>query len=103
MYREPEEEHELLTLFVGVAIFTLNTMIRSAVVALLWVWFLVPMGLPALPFANTVGIVLMVKVIGADWTKPMGSTMVEYISRHVVVPAIVVGFGWVFYMWIVSR
>lgn len=89
--------------FVGVlALLVLSSMWKGYVLTVLWAWFVVPtFGLPALAIAPAIGLAMVVSFLThqRDASKePEGdfsARMAKSVAHALVMPALVLGIGWV--------
>jgi hypothetical protein len=69
---EPIDTLDTAAAFVALALLPLLMAARAAVLMVLWGWFVVPLGVPALGFWGAAGMVLVVDVARAYSPRPKG-------------------------------
>lgn len=96
----------LLVLAGGFAVFVLiiggSSLLRGWALSILWGWFMVPLGLPALPLVTAMGVALVVSFMtyqripdckekDKEWYERLGDTL----GHIILMPFLVLGIGWI--------
>ena len=92
----------MLTLL-SIVLIVSSVLVSAWAIATLWIWFLVPLGLPVIGYAHALGINLMMTVFTQDFnTKSEESDdkvkkFVTQIVKAILFPVIFVGIGWIYH------
>lgn len=80
----------------GVFAAALNLMLRGAVVAQLWLWFIVPMGAPVMLPAQGMGLSVLVSLLTfSNRPKHDPDDIPAYTMQSMLVSIVALGLGWI--------